>query len=137
MAKLIKNYKGYESISRELIFDNTMSDRARFVYCYMMAKPDGWDFLIQPMAKELGYSPETLHKYINELIEHGWLSKGAQTTDDFGKFGAVEYIINDEPRKENTVTENTVTENTVTEKTRDGKKPPRENTVTEKTRHKK
>lgn len=92
MANFINEAKNFEIISRELIFDNELSDRARFLYCYMAAKPDGWDFFMQPMAKELGYSTKTLRKYIRELIERGWLVCEGQYTCD-GKFGATSYTL--------------------------------------------
>ena len=91
MSNFINGLKNFQVIPRELVFDNSLSDRARFIYCFMASKPDGWDFLLNPMAKELGYSVETLRKYINELIDGGWLKKGEQNND--GKFGAVVYTL--------------------------------------------
>lgn len=92
MAKIINELKGFQSIPRDLIFDTSMSDRARFVYCYMAAKPEDWEFFLEPMSQEIGYSVETLRKYISELITNGWLVKGEQINTN-GKFGAVEYTI--------------------------------------------
>lgn len=83
----------YELIPRELIQDSTVSDRARFVYCFMMSKPDDWNFFMVPMSKELGYSIDTLRKYINELIQCGWLTKHGQTQNANGGFGAVSYTL--------------------------------------------
>ena len=111
MSNFINGLKNFQVIPRELVFDNSLSDRARFVYCFMASKPDGWDFLLNPMAKELGYSVETLRKYINELIDGGWLKKGEQNND--GKFGAVVYTllstkkadIEEIPTRKNTDTE--------------------------------
>ena len=98
MAKIFNENKGNESIPRNLIFDTTLSDRARFVYCYMSAKPEGWDFILAPMAKELGYSVETLRKYIAELVESGWIIKGEQGYDkETGKFSNVDYTIKNNP----------------------------------------
>ena len=93
MGNFVNKLSNYQVIPRELIFDNTLSDRARFVYCYMASKPNGWDFYMNPMAKEIGYSVETLRKYINELVENGWLVKGEQKNE--GLFGAVTYTLND------------------------------------------
>lgn len=76
----------------DLVFDSSLSDRARFVYLFMACKPEEWDFYLEPMAKDIGYSTETLRKYINELVASGWLLKGAQQNEN-GKFGAVEYIL--------------------------------------------
>lgn len=115
MAKIIK-CKGTESISRDLIFDNELSDRARFVYCYMMAKPDNWEFFVKVMAREIGYHEDTLHKYINELIQRGWLERNGQSRNGENRWGAVSYTIYE----------------TRQEKSRDGNFPSRENPVTEK-----
>lgn len=112
MGNFINKLGAYQVIPRDLIFDNTLSDRARFVYCYMASKPNNWEFLMTPMAKEIGYSVDTLRKYINELIESGWLIKGEQKND--GLFGAVTYILNS-------------TKISDTEKIRHGEKPTQHN----------
>ena len=119
MSNFINGLKNFQVIPRELVFDNSLSDRARFVYCFMAYKPDGWDFLLNPMAKELGYSVETLRKYINELIDGGWLKKGEQNND--GKFGAVVYTLLSTKKAD---TEEIPTrKNTDTEKFRHGENP--------------
>lgn len=134
MGKIYKD-KGTESISRNLIFDNKLSDRARFVYCFMMAKPNNWDFLISPMAKELGYSPDTLHKYINELIQRGWLTKVEQSRDEQKRFGAVDYVIHEtrqEVKKDDKKLrkgENPQPKKAVTENFRDGKITPQKDNI--------
>lgn len=112
MGNFINKLGAYQVIPRDLIFDNTLSDRARFVYCYMASKPNNWEFLMTPMAKEIGYSVDTLRKYINELIESGWLIKGEQKND--GLFGAVTYTLNS-------------TKISDTEKIRHGEKPTQHN----------
>lgn len=92
MARIYNELRNYQNIPRELVFDKTLSDRARFVYVFMACKPDDWDFYLEPMAKDIGYSVDTLRKYINELVASGWLVKGEQTNEK-GVFGAVEYTI--------------------------------------------
>lgn len=92
MGNFKKELSNYQPVPRELVFDKSLSDRARFVYVFMACKPDDWDFYLEPMSKEIGYSIETLRKYINELVESGWLIKGEQMNEN-GKFGAVEYTL--------------------------------------------
>lgn len=135
MGNFVNKLSNYQVIPRELIFDNTLSDRARFVYCYMASKPNDWDFLMNPMSKEIGYSVETLRKYINELVENGWLVKGEQKNE--GVFGAVTYTLNesktqnkekthDEQNEEEETlddTKNSDTKNSDTEKFRHGENP--------------
>jgi hypothetical protein len=92
MGNFKSELSNYQNVPRELVFDKTLSDRARFVYVFMACKPDGWDFYLEPMAKDIGYSVDTLRKYINELVTSGWLIKGKQTNEN-GVFGAVEYTL--------------------------------------------
>lgn len=128
MSNFINGLKKFQVIPRELIFDNSLSDRARFVYCFMASKPDGWDFLLNPMAKELGYSVETLRKYINELIAGGWLKKGEQNND--GKFGAVVYTLLSTKKadtEKNRNEEIPTQENADSENFRHGEKPTQDN----------
>lgn len=109
MVSFINELRNYQPIPRELIFDNSISDRARFLYCYMAAKPDDWEFYIGPMSKELGYSVETIRKFIKELVDAGWIVKEGQSRDG-GRFSAVTYTLKS-------------TKSTVTENFRDGKIP--------------
>lgn len=92
MARIYNELRNYQNVPRELVFDKTLSDRARFVYVFMACKPDGWDFYLEPMAKDIGYSVDTLRKYLNELVASGWLVKGEQS-NEHGIFGAVEYTL--------------------------------------------
>ena len=115
MAKVNNKTKGFDSIPRDLVYDNELSDRARFLYVYMACKPDGWEFFQETMAKELRYGRETLRKYLDELISAGWITEEEQQKGPDGKFAALDYTIE------------------ITKK-RSGKKPIRENTDSEKNR---
>lgn len=119
MANFNNELNNYQNIPRSLIFDNALSDRARFVFCFMASKPDGWEFFLEPMAKEIGYSVETLRKYISELVDSGWLEKGEQKKEK-GMFGATEYTL--KAAKSPSI-EKPCTEITVSGKFRVGKNP--------------
>lgn len=118
MAKIYNELNNYQNIPRELIFDSSLSDRARFVFCFMVSKPDDWQFFLEPMAKEIGYSVETLRKYIKELVESGWIAKGEQERDK-GVFGATSYTLR--------ANKKSCTENTDTGNFRHGKNPTQHN----------
>lgn len=92
MAKFTNELSSFQNIPRDLVFDTTLSDRARFVYCFMACKPNDWNFFLEPMAKEIGYSVDTLRKYVNELVLSGWLEKGEQEREK-GVFGATQYTL--------------------------------------------
>lgn len=119
MANFNNELNNYQNIPRSLIFDNTLSDRARFVFCFMASKPNGWEFFLEPMAKEIGYSVETLRKYINELVDSGWLEKGEQKKEK-GMFGATEYTLK---AVKSPSIKKPCTEITVSEKIRVGENP--------------
>lgn len=111
--------KNFTIIPNALISDSSISDRARFVFCLMASKPDDWSFFNSALARELGYSVETLRKYIKELIANGWIVKVTQSQDENGKFSSNSYELLSESSK--------APNSTVAEKTRHGENPTREN----------
>lgn len=113
MAKFNNENKRFSSAPNALINDDTIPDRARFIYVYMNAKPEGWEFFHEPMAKALGMGVDTMKKYIDILVERGWLDRGPQQNEN-GKFGAIEYTLK-------AIRKKTSNKNTDTEKYRNGK----------------
>lgn len=109
--------KDFTIIPNALINDDERSDRARFLFIYMASKPDDWDFYQEPLAKSLGYSVDTLRKYISELMDAGWMTR--EERRDEGKFDSYDYTLLPSP----------CGKNTDTVKYRHGKKPERENSV--------
>ena len=93
MSKIVNRLKSnFTQIPNDLISDDTLSDRARFIYCFMASKPDGWEFWNNSLAKALGYSVETLRKYLKELHAGGWVINLGQEGEG-GKFGGNNYEI--------------------------------------------
>lgn len=109
--------KGFTTIPNELINDDSLTDRARFLFCYMASKPDDWKFYQDPLSDALGYSVDTLRKYIDELLKSGWVTR--QLIRKEGRFDSFEYDLLPSP----------CGKNTDTVKNRVGKKPSRENSV--------
>ncbi len=88
--------RDFTIVPNELINDNMISDRARFLFVYMLCKPEEWTFYNYQLTKALGYSVDTLRKYINELISTGWASKENQKRVN-GKFTANVYVLYQKP----------------------------------------
>jgi len=80
----------------------------------MASMPDDWKFYQGVMAKELGYTKDTLRKYIEELLETGYLDR--EQRREVGKFDSYDYTLNFSP----------CTKKADTVKIRDGKNPTRE-----------
>ena len=111
-----KTKKYFTQIPNDLIRNSSISDRARFLYCYMSSMSENWEFYQGKMAKDLGYSKDTLRKYLDELISTGYL-KRTQRRSEKGRFDSYDYIIDFIPNQDFTVAE----------KPRHGENPTREN----------
>jgi hypothetical protein len=115
MNKLNNKIKdNFTIIPNDIIRNKSLSDRARFIFCYMASMPDDWKFYQGVMAKELGYTKDTLRKYIEELLETGYLDR--EQRREVGKFDSYDYTLNFSP----------CTKKADTGKYRDGKNPTRE-----------
>lgn len=99
----IKHCTSYQSIPRALVFDPLLSFQAKFLYIYMMSKPDGWDYYQQHMCREIGVSKMTLIKYEKELIKSGWIKVVPGGRNEDGTFSTNCYEIFDvNPLRNNT-----------------------------------
>ena len=87
----LKGLNRFQPIPRDLIQDCDLSAQARFVYAYMAAKPEGWEFWQDVMSREVGMSVATLRKYLYELRDAGWLEIGKQNHDK--GFGSMQYTL--------------------------------------------
>ena len=115
MNKLNNKIKdNFTIIPNDIIRNKSLSDRARFIFCYMASMPDDWKFYQGAMAKELGYTKDTLRKYIEELLTTGYLHR--EQRRETGKFDSYDYTLNFTPSGKNTDTV----------KIRNGEKPTRE-----------
>jgi predicted transcriptional regulator len=94
--------ENFTTIPNSVIRNKTLSDRARFLFCYMASMPNDWQFYQSAMAKELGYTKDTLRKYMDELISTGYLMR--EQRREKGKFDSYDYTINFSPCMENTDT---------------------------------
>jgi DNA-binding MarR family transcriptional regulator len=103
MNKLNNKIKdNFTIIPNDIIRNKSLSDRARFIFCYMASMPDDWKFYQSAMAKELGYTKDTLRKYIEELLETGYLNR--EQRRETGKFDSYDYTLNFTPSGKNTDT---------------------------------
>ena len=103
MNKLNNKIKeNFTTIPNSVIRNKALSDRARFLFCYMASMPNDWQFYQSAMAKELGYTKDTLRKYMEELLSTGYLIR--EQRREKGKFDSYDYTINFSPCMENTDT---------------------------------
>ena len=89
----LKGLNRFQPIPRDLIQACELSAQARFIYSYMAAKPEDWEFWQEVMCREVGMSVATLRKYLHELRDAGWLEIGSQKGQGTGRFGAIQYTL--------------------------------------------
>lgn len=93
MNKIRNHIKGnFTMIPNDLIEDSSLSDRARFLYVSLAAKPDSWTFYTQQLSKSLGLHKDTFRKYRDELCSKGWIKTESKKCAD-GKFATIDYHI--------------------------------------------
>lgn len=74
MGNFHKDFTNYQPIPRALIFDNNLSDRARFVYIYLTFQSDEfWNLPLTTKAEMIGYSVSMFKRCLDELIKSGWM----------------------------------------------------------------
>jgi hypothetical protein len=88
--------KNFTIAPNELINNNQITDRARFLFIYLSSKPDDWVFYNRQLSNALNYSIDTLRKYLKELVISGWMTKEKQKRI-YGKFTSNTYVLNSEP----------------------------------------
>lgn len=99
---IIRNHiKGdFTIIPNSLIEDNSLSDRARFLYVSLASKPDSWTFYTQQLSKTLGMHKDTFRKYRDELCSKGWI-KAVKQKNTKGEFTSIDYHIYPTPNTNN------------------------------------
>lgn len=83
-------------IQNRIIWDDNISQMARFSLIAMLSLPDSWDYSVRGMAAMLKVSKDTMGKYIKELEKAGYL-KRKQVKCEAGRFSSTQYILTDTP----------------------------------------
>lgn len=83
------------TIDNSIIWDQNLSNMARFALIAIMSLPETWDYSVRGMAAMLGISKDTMGKYLRELETAGYLRR--RQGADKGQFSKSVYIITDTP----------------------------------------
>lgn len=98
MAK-VKIERGFGIIPNELIYDPKISLSAKWLYGFIHAKPDDWDFSVERIANECKESINTIRAYMKELEKNWWLERRKFKNDKWQ--WDVEYSLFAKPKTEN------------------------------------
>lgn len=86
----IKKYStGFTMITNTILQDKDLSLRAKGLYTYLFSKPDGWEFHISAMVKELKETEGQIRVIVQELLNKGYIVR--HQVNENGKFGGMVY----------------------------------------------
>jgi len=71
----IQNQFETAQVSNEVLYNNQLSFKAKGLYCYIVAKPDDWNFSSKRIVIETKDSEKTIRKLLKELEEIGYLKR--------------------------------------------------------------
>ncbi len=71
----IQNQFETAQVSNEVLYNNQLSFKAKGLYCYIVAKPDDWDFSTIRMAEESSESKYSIRSGLKELEDAGYLKR--------------------------------------------------------------
>lgn len=80
---------GFTQIPNTVLVDPKLSIKAKGLYCYLLSKPDNWEFYTSIMEKELGLSFRQIRVLLQELTNYGLVVRHQINKD--GSFGGVVY----------------------------------------------
>lgn len=84
--------RGFTVASNAFIEDPQLSAKAKGILLYILSKPDGWNFSIDRMMREMKDGKESLTTGVKELEQHGYLFR-VQTSKN-GVFSTSDYHTN-------------------------------------------
>lgn len=90
----------FTMISNALARNPEITIEAKGIYMFMRSHRDGWNMTVVRIAEALGASKGRVSKYINELIDAGYIIR-SQGSGEGGRFGEIEYLILTSPRPKN------------------------------------
>ena len=98
MPRLIKKDHGnYTNISNVLVRDSRLTWKARGIFLYLWSQADNWQFYVKELLTHAPEGKESLQNGLKELEEYGYLQRINRHSDKSGKFGGLEWILDDTP----------------------------------------
>lgn len=91
--------KNFTCIDNHLFNDNTLSMKAKGLLAQILSLPDDWKYSVNGLASLFSDGRDAVNGAINELIEHGYITR-TKITNEFGVFDGYQYDIYEKPQTE-------------------------------------
>lgn len=90
----------YTVVPNSLLNSQSIEPIAKIIYAYLRSKGARWNVFNNNLAKSIGISVNTLKRYIQQLIESGWLTRSPRRNPTNGQLlGGYDYILHNTPHK--------------------------------------
>lgn len=90
----------YTVVPNSLLNSQSIEPIAKIIYAYLRSKGARWNVFNNNLAKSIGISINTLKRYIQQLIESGWLSRQPRRNPSNGQLlGGYDYVLYNSPEK--------------------------------------
>lgn len=91
--------KNFTCIDNHLFNDKTLSMKAKGLLAQILSLPDDWKYSVNGLASLFSDGRDAVNGAINELIEHGYITR-TKITNEFGAFDGYQYDIYEKPQTE-------------------------------------
>jgi hypothetical protein len=91
----------YTVVPNEPINDARLSFKAIGLLVYLLSRPDHWNVHIEHLRQRGGIGREKMQGLIRDLIKHGYIVRERHRASTTNRFGAFEYVVYDEPNRDN------------------------------------
>lgn len=98
MAKLQKLVLPYALVPNQILFSKTLSLKAKGIFAYMQAKPNGWEFSADRIAEEILEGRDAVQSALRELEKEGYLTRN-KFKDEKGLW-EWEHTLHEKPSKQ-------------------------------------
>ena len=111
MAIIRKEHmRNYTIVDNGFIRDDTLSLKAKGLMLTFLSLPDNWKFTEKWLISQSTDGVSSVNSCINELKEHGYLTRERERNDD-GTWGEMVYTVYEAPISENPIQVNPISEN--------------------------
>ena len=76
----------FTTLSNEFLTDQNISFNAKGTLIFLMSHPEDFEPTISYVSEKLGKSRSTVSRYFKELVEHGYMFRYQERSED-GTFG--------------------------------------------------
>ncbi len=94
----------YTPVPNALLNSSFLDPIAKIIYMFLRSKGKRWIVINSYLAKALGISINTLKRYIQQLIDYGWVSRKQRRNPNNGQLlGGYDYVLHNSPQKNKVV----------------------------------